>query len=158
MVADAPTTVFTLNANGTKKTVTIYALGIGNPDGTDAPLLTSIAAFAEQLATYETQVEAGAATEVGIYVPASYVATIVEGGTGSTKEMAWPWKDFGPADFRQPDAANLSPLPYRLVTAAEAEATGVENLEGGASGISVTSGGTSYSLGLRPALPDEITD
>jgi hypothetical protein len=160
-VADAPTAVFTLNADGREKRVSVYALGIavddpGNPNP-DAAILTAMAGFAERLRNFDQEVAKGSATDAGLYEPARYRASLLEGGPGAEgAPIAWPWPAFGPEDFTVADPASGFGLPSKVLGEAEMAQLGIEDVEGGVSGVSVSGpDGTVYGLGVRPLLPDE---
>jgi hypothetical protein len=154
MVADAPTTTFDIDAGGTTKSVSIYALGLGGLEGggPDDPVLRGLAELAELLRNFETSVERGDATDEGEYEPTAYRAVIIE-GEAFGEQIEWPWPDLGPADFKAEGemgllSADVTPEQARLV---------VEDPGGGFLGVTVEGpDGKQYTLALRPLLPDEV--
>jgi hypothetical protein len=160
-VADAPTAVFTVNADGRRKLVSVYALGIGMADpakpNPDDAILGAMAAFAERLRNFDLEVGKGNATDVGRYAPTRFRASLLEGGPGAEGlPRPWPWPTFGPEAFKVGDSTTGFGFPSKVLGGIEMSLLGVANPEGGVSGISVKApDGTLYGLGLRPLLPDE---
>lgn len=160
LVADAPTAVFTIVADGRQRQVSVYALGLGMADpanpGPDDEILAAMATFAERLRNFDQEVAAGNATAVGQYQPDRFRASLLEGGFVEGPSRPWPWPTFGPGDFAMFDDGTGFGFPSRVLSGLEVSLLGVEGPEGGLSGI-VLAGpdGTTYALGLRPLLPDE---
>ena len=153
MIADASTAIFTIRAGGLDKTVSVYALGL---DGEGVPDLPARAAFSK-LAERLIGLDSGGAFPTDVYTPAAYrVILIDDGGFPGPGPMAWPFGDLTMDDFAI-DPANPNQFPSRVMTAAELDALGLENYEGGLMGITVLGpgDGKSYTLGIRPLLPDE---
>jgi hypothetical protein len=154
MVADAPTTAFDIDAGGTTKSVSVYALGLGGLEGAgpDDPVLRGLQELAELLRNFENSVERGDATDEGEYEPPAYRAVIIE-GEAFGEQIEWPWPDLEPADFKPEGdmgflSADVTPEQARQV---------VEDPAGGFLGALVTGpDGKSYTLALRPLLPDEV--
>jgi hypothetical protein len=154
LVADAPTTQFDIDAGGTTKSVSIYALGLDDPErpNPDKAVLTGLAELAELLRNFENSIERGDATADGEYEPPAYRAVIVE-GEAFGEQVDWPWPDLEPADFKMEGdmgflSATVTPEQARQV---------VEDPAGGFLGVGVTgSDGKHYTLALRPLLPDEV--
>lgn len=158
-VADAPTAVFTLNADGREKTVSVYALGIGsdpaNPRPDDA-ILAAMSAFAERLRDFDREVAKGNAADTGLYRPERFRASLLEGGFVDGPTRPWPWPAFGPEAFVAADDAGGFGFPSKTLDGLELSLLDVEDPEGGLSGIGLLGpNGTTYVLGLRPLLPDE---
>lgn len=154
-IADAGTATFTVQAGGLTKTVSVYALGMdpsaqGTPDG------PARAAFAKLAATL-TGIEKGGAITATDYVPTAYRAVLMEApGVVDPGAKAWPWTDIKPSAF-VPDAdpSGLQ-FPHRTMTPTEVEALGVSGYEGGLQNITLDGpDGKTYTLSLRPLLPDE---
>ena len=160
-VADAPTAVFTVNADGRQRRVSVYALGMAIDDSAnpspDAPILRVMAAFAERLRNFDQEVAKGNATAAGLFVPTRFRASILEGGPGGDgPPRSWPWPTFGPEGFAVIDQEAGFAVPSRAISGLEMSLLGIKNPEGGISGISVRApNGTVYGLGIRPLLPDE---
>jgi hypothetical protein len=154
MVADAPTTTFDIDAGGTTKSVSIYALGLGGLEGSgpDDPVLRGLQELAELLRNFENSVKRGDATDQGEYDPPGYRAVIIEGEAFGA-QIDWPWDDLEPADFKPEGdmgflSATVTPTQAKLV---------VEDPGGGFLGVGVTGpDGKHYTLALRPLLPDEV--
>lgn len=152
MVADAPTTVFTIDAGGIKKQVSVYGLGIDtgqrNPDAAD------FAAF-EQLAgvlnDFDAQVKKGQVESVAVYQPTMYRAILSEfAPAGPANE--WPWPDLTLDDFSASEATGLL---TGVITADQAsKVTKVPS--GGVMDLAVEAPQKKvFGLLLRPLLPDE---
>lgn len=159
-VADASTAVFAIDAGGIRKRVSAYALGLGMADpanpGPDDEILAAMAAFADRLRNFDQEVAAGNATDVGLYQPDRFRASLLEGGFAEGPARPWPWPTFGPDGFVAVDDGTGFGFPSRVVSGLEVALLGVDKPEGGISGISVSApDGTVYVLGLRPLLPDE---
>jgi len=154
MIADAGTAVFTVRAGGLDKTVSVYALGL---DGEGVPDLPARAAF-QRLAERLMNIDNDGAFFTDVYVPEAYRGILIdEGGFADGAPMPWPFADLTEDDFTvDPTNQNLQ-FPSRVMTPDEAAELGIENFEGGLSGISIRSpdGSTTYSFALRPLLPDE---
>jgi hypothetical protein len=159
-VADAPTAVFSIDAGGSRRLVSAYALGIGPADpanpGPDDEILSAMAAFAERLRTFDQEVAKGNATDLGRYSPTAFRASLLEDGFAQGPARPWPWPTFGPDGFAPFEDGNGFGFPSRVLSGLEVSLLGVDDPAGGVSGI-VLAGpdGKTYSLGLRPLLPDE---
>ncbi len=161
-VADGQTAVFTVNADGRQRRVSVYALevardGAGSPNP-DAAVLGAMAALAERLRNFDQDVAKGNAAAAGVYAPTRFRASILEGGLGGDgPTRPWPWPAFGPDGFTALPDGNGPGFPSRTISGAELSLLGVTSAEGGLSGISlVAPNGTVYSLAIRPLLPDEL--
>ena len=153
MVADAGTAIFTVNAGGLTKKVSVYALGIDNTGSPDAPAYAAFAKLVETL----TGIEKGGAITATDYEPTAYRAILMEApGVVDPGTKAWPWPDLKPSEF-VPDAdPNGVQFPHRTMSPAEIEALGVTGYEGGLQNITLTGpDGKTYTLSVRPLLPDE---
>jgi hypothetical protein len=149
-IADAPTTVFTIDASGVKKVVSINGLGIDVANGADAGILAKLTALAAKLQGYGSEV-----ADEQPWSPDRYRGILTEDAFGSP--IAWPWPAISPTEFVQRASANAPPFPIRTMTPADVARLGVTGVEGGLQGISfqAPSGGKVYSFRLRPLLPDE---
>ncbi len=160
-VADAPTAVFTLNADGRQKRVSVYALGMAIDDpanpNPDAAILAAMAALGERLRNFDQEIAKGNATDVGRFAPTRFRASLLEGGPGGDGvPHPWPWPMFGPDAFAVPDPSTGLGLPSKVLSGLEVSLLGIDDPEGGVSGISLAApNGKVYGLGLRPLLPDE---
>jgi hypothetical protein len=146
--ADCPTAIFTINAGGTSKTVSVTGLGFENPQSPDALIL-------KQLADAGTRLREFKAANAAIWQPDRYRGILSTDAFGNPRD--WPWPDLAPSDWHEITTANGSTWNARAMTAAEIDALGMDNLEGGVINV-VMSGpgdGKVYSFTLRPLLPDE---
>jgi hypothetical protein len=154
MVADASTTIFTLNAGGLKKTVSVYALGMDDPTSKD--VLTR-AAF-QKLAAALGDFDQGGTIPTQTFAPEGYRGILLDGGPGQPNARAWPWPDLKPSDFVAPADPNSFQLPVRVLTGAEVAALGVDQVEGGLQGATLIGpDGKFYAFSLRPLLPGETS-
>jgi hypothetical protein len=155
MVADAPTTVFDINAAGDSKKVSAYGLGFDGQPGPDTAVLKQLQALSERLADFDQ----GGTIGSNPYQAAAYRGVILEqqGAVQGVQVADWPWIDIKPSDFRMPADANALQQGTKTLTPAEASAVGVDGFENGISGGIFLKGsdGKVYSLVIRPLLPDE---
>ncbi len=149
-IADAPTTVFTINADGITKTVVVNGLGIDTANGQHAQILAKLLALATRLQGYGSEV-----SNEQPWSPDRYRGLL--GEDPGNNPMAWPWPAISPADFVQTAASTTLRFPMRTLTLAEVARLGISGVEGGIQGVSLKapSGGKVYSFRLRPLLPDE---
>jgi hypothetical protein len=153
MVSDAPTTVFTVNANGLNRSISVYALGMGDTTGPDAQAYAAMSSLGQLLATFEEQVAKGQVQSVQVYQPSGYRAYLTESGPGQPDVMAWPWDDLIPADFTA-DPNDPSVRVAELTPDQVAKLTAVPS--GGFYSIPLQAAdGTFYNLALRPLLPGD---
>jgi hypothetical protein len=157
MVADAGTTIFTLNAGGLAKTVSVYALGMEDPnfpgDGADR---RGFQELADTLSGFERRGINGELGDITPYDPAFYRVYLID-STGVDVQVAlqWPWSDLTPADFKAvgDDSRPKANLDKAHVSKLESVPTG------GRSGLYLkTTDGVEqlYSVGIRPLFPDEL--
>ncbi len=152
-IADAPSTTFTLQADGRQKTVTVGALDFDQPQ--PGPDTTARAAF-RQLAAHLRQLDENG-IEAGPYAPSAYRGILADGaaGVGGAPAHDWPWT-FGPDTFTAPADPSAFATPTRTLTADDVAALKVSGTSGGAQSIALrTDDGKVYLLSLRPLLPDE---
>ena len=151
MVADAPTSIFTVNAGGLSKTVSVYALGLEGPEVADGPARIAFAALAERLRAFD------AGVDTVVYEPERYRGVLYD-AFGGGQGRAWPWPDIAPSDFvalNDPEVPSTG-FPSRVVSRDEVALLGLDGSEGGVQGIILDGpDGAVYSLALRPLLPDE---
>jgi len=152
-IADAPTALFTINAGGVSKRVSIYALGLETPDSPDAPARAAFQALAQRLQDFDQ----GGAFSTSEYAPERYRGILMDGGPAAPDAKPWPWPDLKPADFVANPDPNASQFPSRVLSVAEVEAIGISPYRGGFQGLTLVGpdDGKSYSFALRPLLPDE---
>ncbi len=151
MIADAPTTVFTIDAGGVVKTVSATALGMDDPSNPDAEILGQLAGLQDLLDSFEEQ--ADQVESIAPYEPAAYRGMLTQVWEGATDvAMAWPWTDVTLEDFVAPPDnvaryAELTPEQVAAVT---------EIPSGGITNIRVTApDGSDWYLNVRPLLPGE---
>ncbi len=151
-VSDASTAIFTVNAGGLKKTVSVYALGMDVEGGADAPARTAFQRLADHLGNFD----AGGTIATDVYAPTAYRATLME-GQPAPDQIAWPWDDLTPKDFVFPADPNMFQFASRAITPAQVDALGLKDVQGGFQGLTIASpdGAKVYSLSLRPLLPGE---
>jgi hypothetical protein len=154
-IADAPSTIFTVNADGVAKTVNVYALGIDEQDSPDATDRAAFSDLADRLGSFETEARAGAVDAVVNYDPEFYRVTLFDQvGDPQTPPIAWPWTDLVPVDFVSTDGPGFVKVLTREQTA---KLMDVPN--GGQMSIPVTAPDKSVvEFGVRPLLPDEAAE
>jgi hypothetical protein len=152
MVADAGTAVFTVNAGGLKKTVSVYGLGIDVEGVQDAPARAAFKKLADRLADFDN----GGSVTTDVFMPANYRGILMD-GAAAPDQKPWPWADIKPADFPFPADPNAFQSAQRVLTPADVDKLGLEDIEGGFQGMVLVgpNDGKIYSLSLRPLLPDE---
>jgi hypothetical protein len=151
-IADAGTAVFTVDAGGVKKTVSVTALGLEVEGMPDVPARAAFKALADRLADFDN----GGATPTDEYSPERYRGILTD-GAAAPDQKPWPWADIKPADFPFPADPNAFQLAQRALTAADVGKLGFDQFQGGLQGMVLVgpSDGKIYSLSLRPLLPDE---
>jgi hypothetical protein len=154
-IADAPDTIFTVNAGGVVKKVTVNALGMEAQQDQAARL-----AF-QALATRLQDFDKGGTISSDVYVPERYRGILNQRDPDPTiKPVAWPWPTIKPTDFLgDPNNGNGGVfMARRTLTTDEAAALGLGDITGGIQGLVLkASDGKLYSLILRPLLPDETS-
>jgi hypothetical protein len=156
-VADAGTTMFTINARGVDKQVSVYALYDSTNEGPDQGERDALNRLQQRLNNFETEARAGAADSVTSYDPDAYKAVLFADTGGSPAEgvepIDWPWTDIQPSDFV---AADEQAWHVKILDRDHAsKLTAVPN--GGQLSIWVTApDGSLVDFALRPLLPDEV--
>ena len=154
MIADAPTAVFTINAANDSKTVSVMALGMESQPGPDTVVLKQLATLGERLRDFDQ----GGTLPSEQYLAPAYRGVILEQqGIGGVQVREWPWVDIQPSDFTFPPDPNALQQGTRTLMPEEAAAVGVQGFENGImSGVYLRApDGKTYSLVIRPLLPDE---
>ena len=153
MVADAGTTVFTVDAGGIKKVVSIVALGMDvEPTNADGPARAAFKKLAERLADFDQ----GGTVDTAVYTPTGYRATIVDGGMAAPDTVEWPWTDLTVKDFKPDGDPNGLRSPHATLTKDQVAALGITEFDGGFFGTPIKgSDGKPYILAVRPILPDD---
>jgi hypothetical protein len=153
MVTDVGTTVFTVDAGGVKKNVSIYALGFDDPSSPDAPARAAFKKLADRLADFDQ----GGTIDTDVYTPEAYRLSLIESPGIAVQDIReWPWKDVTVADFKPDADPNGLQFPHRTTTPDEVEMLNVSAFEGGFNGLVLR--GTDkklYTVALRPLLPDD---
>lgn len=144
--ADLPTTMFTINVNGTTKTVSATPLSVEmQPQG--GPVIAALVALSERLSGFGSIVG-----ESDLYVPPAYRGILMPQDQAFNPPVAWPWMAITPADFKS-DGNEF--LLQRVLSPDDVAALGLKGIEGGFMGLTLQSGTRFYSFSLRPLLPDE---
>jgi hypothetical protein len=156
MIADASTAVFTIDAGGIRKQVSVYALGIDLPEegaGADAPARAAFSRLAQRLADFDQ----GGTIATDVYLPDAYRGVLLESpGAIAPDIREWPWPELTPADFVADDDPDAFALPSRTMTPAEVDLLGIDGHEGGFQNMLIAGlDGKTYTFSLRPLLPDE---
>lgn len=152
-ISDASTAVFTIDAGGVKKTVSIYALGLEIDGMQDGPARAAFAKLASRLGN----IDDNGAFATAEYAPERYRGILLEGQPGAPDARPWPWTEIAHADFVSNADPNAFQLPSRLMSVEEVEALGIVPFQGGFQGLTLIGPGDGkvYSFSLRPLLPDE---
>jgi hypothetical protein len=154
MIADAGTSIFRIDAGGVKKTVSVYALGLEDPNAVDLVPRRAFKLLADRLRDFDK----GGAIATDVYTPATFRAVLVEReGAAGVQRIAWPWPELTIADFKADiNGAGATQFPHKALTSAEVEALELGDIGGGAQGVTLTgTDGKIYTLILRPLLPHE---
>lgn len=153
LVADASTAVFTVDAGGLKKTVSVYALGMDQPGLPDAPARAAFARLAERLHA----IDGGGTIGTADYEPERYRGILLDGQPGVPDAKRWPWIGIAPSDFVSKGDPNAFQVPARVLSVEEVDALGIEPFQGGFHGLTLIGpdGDRVYSFSLRPLLPGE---
>src|SRR5262245_41341949 len=132
MCADCPTAVFTINAGGNSKTVSVLGLGFDNPQSPDALVL-------KQLADAGTRLREFKAANAPVWHPDRYRGVLSADAFGAGRD--WPWPALGPIDWHEitlPDGATWN---ARTMSAAEIDALNMDGIEGGVINVVVNGPG-----------------
>ncbi len=154
MIADAPTAVFTINADNDSKTVSAMGLGHDPAPGPDAAVLERLATLADRLYDFDQ----GGSLASDPYVATAYRGVLTDAsGVAGVPVRAWPWPHLEPSDFTLPKDPNVLQQATHTLTPDDVAALKVDGSQNGiAAGIWVrTDDGKLYSLVIRPLLPDE---
>lgn len=147
--ADLPTATFTINAGRQSKTVSVMALGMEREPGPDTLVLQALARLGDRLRSFGPEVE-GEIT----WTPDRWRGVLTRDAFNPAR--GWPWPDIDPGEFVQHPEPSASQFPVRTMTPAEVLALGLDEIEGGFSGLSLVGpDGELYTFALRPLFPDE---
>jgi hypothetical protein len=153
MIADAGTAIFTIEAGGIKKTVSVYALGLEMEGVADGPARAAFKKLADRL----TDFDQGGTIETDVYEPEAYRGVLFEApGIVAADVRDWPWPDIKPGDFTPDPDPNGNQFPARRMTIEEVDALGIKDYQGGFQNLVLkTSDGKTWTFSLRPLLPGE---
>jgi hypothetical protein len=150
-VADATTTVFTVDDDGVSKTVSVYGLGFSD-EGPDREALAVFLELAELLAGPDAWLPEGA--DVTTFAPLLYRGVFTEDDPLGPDLIPWPWEDLTPADLTpHAEATSISQAdltPEQVGRLADVPSGGAFDIA-----ISAPDGTAAWRLALRPLLPDE---
>ncbi len=150
LIADAGSTIFTLDAAGMQKVVNIYALFEGpDPNVPDQADRAGFNQLAAALRSFETQDGLG---EVAAFQPEIYRVILLEAfGEPVGQALEWPWDDLTIDDFPAGDEpGGIAHLDAEHVSKL------IEVPNGGHPGIWVRDPDDNLvQFGVRPLLPDE---
>ena len=152
-VADASTAIFTVDAGGIKKTVSVYALGMEIDGMADGPARAAFQKLAEHLSDFDQ----GGSISTNVYSPDRYRGILTD-GSAAPDQKAWPW---GRRQGLRLHLPRLTRARFRLLPAVHVRSAGPScrprHIEGGAQGAVLRAPDTSkvYSLSLRPVASDE---
>ena len=153
MIADASTAIFTIEAGGIKKTVSVYALGLEMEGVADAPARAAFKKLADRL----TDFDQGGTIATDEYRPEAYRGVLFEApGIEAADIRDWPWPDIDPGDFTPDPDPNANQFPHRRMTIEEVDALGIKDYQGGFQNLALrSSDGKTWTFSLRPLLPGE---
>lgn len=153
MVADAGTAIFTIEAGGLKKTVSVYALGLEQEGMIDGPARAAFKKLGDRL----TDFDQGGSIKTDIYQPPAYRGVLFEApGIEAADVRNWPWPDLTPADFTSDGDPSGNQFPHRKMTIAEVDLLGITDYQGGLQNVVLKDPeGKAYTFSLRPLLPGE---
>ncbi len=153
MIADASTAIFTIEAGGIKKTVSIYALGLEMEGVADGPARAAFKKLADRL----TDFDQGGTIATDVYEPEAYRGVLFEApGIEAADVRDWPWPDIKPSDFTPDPDPNANQFPHRQMTIEEVDVLGVKDYQGGFHNLVLkSSDGKTWMFSLRPLLPGE---
>jgi hypothetical protein len=155
-VADLPNTIFTINAGGLKKTVVVNGIGMDASGGPDDAARAQFKKLADRLRDFDQ----GGTISTDVYTPSAYRGVLtereVDPNLPGPSPVAWPWPEVKVTDFKEGDGTNGPTFPHKALSVDEVAALKLGDISGGAQGLVVKSpDGPTYSLTLRPLLPDE---
>lgn len=153
-VADAPTAVFEIHADGDSKTVSVVALGMDLEPGPDTAIKAAFVKLGDRLRDFDKGGTLGGTP----YEAAAYRGVLMDAsGVQGFPIREWPWPAIDLAEFTLPADPNTLQFRTRLLTPAEVGAIGVAGSAAGIVGgvFFRAPDGQTYSLALRPLLPDD---
>ena len=152
-VTDVTTAVFTLNAGGLAKKVSIYALGFDSPQVPDAGARAAFVRLRDHL----LDIDEGGSIKTDVYAPARYRGILLDGQPAAIDQRSWPWPGIKATDFVGDGNADAFQIPVRVMTDAEVALLALAPYQGGFVGMPLAGPGDGkfYSFSLRPLLPDD---
>ena len=152
-IADAPSTIFTLNTGSASKVVTVNGLSELADPGADAIARAAFFKLFTRLGDFDR----GGTIESDVYEPAAYRGILMERDANGVVPRAWPWPTIKLTDFVDPNAAAGGiRLPHRTMAPDEIAALGIKDFSGGLQNVVVKGpDGKTYGFLLRPLLADE---
>jgi hypothetical protein len=153
MIADASTAIFTIEAGGIKKTVSVYALGLEMEGVADGPARAAFKKLADRL----TDFDQGGTIATDAYEAEAYRGVLFEApGIEAADVRDWPWPNINPGDFTPDPDPNANQFPHRRMTIEEVDALDIKDYQGGFQNLVLkTSDGKTWQFSLRPLLPGE---
>lgn len=165
MVADAPDTVFTLNADGTSVEVSIYALGFLDPANlppgmpqAEVAAHNALTDLSNTLSSLDTQIDASGWAEEAWhpYQPSALRLSVrpADGDVPDGTETYVPW----PIESEDPSTvgeAGSLPDTRCVGVTGEAAVTWLETLSAANQSTRFTANDHRYAVTARPVLPDE---
>jgi hypothetical protein len=152
-IADAPNTIFAVDAGGVDKTVTISALS-DQAEGADAAARAGFWKLASRLRDFD----AGGSISTDAYQPDRYRGVLFDRDPQpGPVAIKWPWPGIPVTAFKEeplPDGGTS--LPRHTLTQSDVDALGIKDTTGGLQGVVMAGpNGKTYTLTVRPLLPDE---
>jgi hypothetical protein len=148
MLADVGNAVFTINAGGRSKEVTVTGLFESDASAPDATSRSQFQALAERLRSFDN---AGSVPTVEFEPEQWRVHLLEASGIDPAAVQPWPWEDLTPTDF----AAEGS-FPVRVMSVDEVGRLEVDGAAGGLSGYYVERPDRkTYGVVVRPLLPGD---
>ena len=153
MVSDASTAIFTVNAGGLAKTVSVYALGLEQDGMPDLLPRKTLAALRDHL----VDIDQGGSIKTDVYAPERYRAILFEGQPGAPDQKAWPWPDVEDRRVRGQRRPERVPDAGSGDDRRRDRGLGIEPFQGGFIGLPLAGPGDGkfYALTVRPLLPED---
>src|SRR4029077_2363466 len=118
-IADAPNTIFTIDAGGLKKTVVVNAIGMEPTGGPDDAARASFKKLADRLRDFDE----GGTISTDTFAPTGYRGILIERevdpNVPGPSPVAWPWKDLTAADFKEGDGSSGPAFPHKALSGEE---------------------------------------
>jgi len=153
MLADVGNAIFTLNAGGRTKEVTVSGLQESDASAPDQLSRSQFLKLAERLRNFDEDGQ----VPTGEFTPAAWRVHLLEGAGEPVEVHPWPWPELTPRDFEAVGDEPTGPAsPPRIMTAAEIAALDPGGLKGGLMGHYIEGPDDKlYSVVVRPLLPGE---